>query len=359
MNEPAITPDAITTRRHFDSQRLAWGVLLLSFAIFGLMCVTAGLGLNYFLFQSVVPLEAVVRVGRGSSGVNGQFVSTAKDLTYNDELVTAAQSQAVIFFRDPNRGNRLVATVTLKGNTELAYRRALRPRFEWSANSYTIELEEYVGDLIVFIAPDLQRDVLLSIRSREGSRSYFNSPGRYLVNASSEEMHVVNLNGDVVLIASDGQTTRHLPAGSQGAILDTSQQIDLSEGYINLLDNQDANAGGSPGPAATNVLNEDLLLSWACTNSQDELPRGDYVSELEDGRPVLRLLRAGNATKNGETRCVARSINDSNGQNVSSYDYLALQLTFKINYQSLNICGQAGSECPLTVRIDYLDTEGR
>ncbi|MCB9451692.1 MAG: hypothetical protein H6672_09645 [Anaerolineaceae bacterium] len=360
LNQPVANPEEIVVRRRFDMQRLAWGVVLLAFAIFCVMCVVAGLGVNYFLFQSVVPLDATMQVGRGSSGVNGQFVVARRDLSNSDEMVTAPQSQAVISFRDPYQAGAMIASVTTDGNTSLVYRRALRPRFEWSSNSYIIELEAFAGELDVFIPPDLPRSILLSVRSIQGDRAYFSSAGHYLVDASEERMRVVNLDGDVVLIAADEQTTRHIPAGKLGVIYNTEAvpRIEVADGYVDLLSNL---REGESAPVETeqgDILAGDLLLSWACTNNQEDLPRGSFTSELDDGHSVLRLVRAGDATKNGETRCQARTINPTETIDVSGYDYLALRATFKINFQSLSVCGVAGSECPMMLRIDYLDVNG-
>ncbi len=358
MNQTVTSAGEIAAPRRFDSQRLAWGVVLLSFAFFCVMCVIAGLGVNYFLFQSVVPLDATMRVGRGSSGVNGQFVAARRILSNSDELVTVAPSQAVIFFHDPYQENKVVAAVTLKGNTGLVYRRALRPRFEWSATSYSIELEAFLGELDIFVASGLSRDILLSIRSPQGSRAYFSSAGHYLVDASDERMRVINLDGDVVLIAPDEQTTRHVPAGSLGVIhAGEVSEVEIGQGYVDLLVNASVDAVVT-APEQGDISAGDMLLSWACTNTQEDLPRGSFISETEDGRSTLHLVRANNATKNGETRCQARAINPASTLDVSQYDYLALRATFKINYQSLSVCGVAGSECPMMLRIDYLDEEG-
>jgi hypothetical protein len=86
------------------------------------------------------------------------------------------------------------------------------------------------------------------------------------------------------------------------------------------------------------------------------MPRGAYQLEINDGRRVLRLVRGDNATSNGETRCLTYF--GQNGLDVSGYTYLEIRATFKINYQSLNACGIFGSECPLMLRMDYIDEGG-
>jgi hypothetical protein len=40
------------------------------------------------------------------------------------------------------------------------------------------------------------------------------------------------------------------------------------------------------------------------------------------------------------------------------YDFLALRATFYVDFQSLAGCGTRGSECPLMLRMDYIDVEG-
>ena len=62
-------------------------------------------------------------------------------------------------------------------------------------------------------------------------------------------------------------------------------------------------------------------------------------------------MRGDNADTSGVTGCV-HTLNDID---VSSYDYLAMQATLYVSYQSLSRCGTVASECPLMLYIGYID----
>src|SRR5262245_43148452 len=85
--------------RRLNPQRLAWGVLLISFAVFCAICIITGLGVNYFLFQSTIPMVSSVRVGRGTASLQGSadsnFTALQDDgpLTNSTLVKTDSQSQ--------------------------------------------------------------------------------------------------------------------------------------------------------------------------------------------------------------------------------------------------------------------------
>ncbi len=53
--------------RRVNTQQLAWGVMLLSFAVFCAILIFVIIGANYFVFQSRVPLSAQIHVARGTA----------------------------------------------------------------------------------------------------------------------------------------------------------------------------------------------------------------------------------------------------------------------------------------------------
>ncbi|MBI5669783.1 MAG: hypothetical protein HZC41_17435 [Chloroflexi bacterium] len=356
MSDASIPMPQQFPRPRVNPQRLAWGVLLLSFAIFCFLCLATGLGVYYFLFQSSIPLEVVARVGQGSIGINGQFEASERALQNSVDVSAGGQSQATVFFFDPNQNRRLIATMTVKGSTGFTLRRAIRPRFNWSGNNYEIEVENFTGDVDVFVDRNLERNFRLVINVPPGIRIDLGGSGQYTVSARGSQTRVYNQDGQAVIIPADPNNGRDIPAGSQGIVFAAQPTIvALGPAFVNLLQNstfQDT----IDVPSDSGDL-QPVTTVWRCTNQQDSPPRGSYRTERKDGRVVLRFVRADNATSHGETRCL--SYFDQNGRDVSSYDFLEVRASFNINYQSLPACGREGSECPLMLQVDYIDQNGR
>jgi hypothetical protein len=347
-------PDTLP-RPRIDPQRMAWGVLLISFAVFCMICVISGVGVNYFLFSSSVPMETTVQVAKGTVVVTGRAVVQQFELTNNDELRTDAQTQATIFFRDSQNNGRLIASVTMRGNTSFTLWRALRPRFNWGNDSYNIDLQNVLGNVDVFVPKGLERDLRLTIRSPQGVLVDLGESGQYSVSVSDTQTRVVNREGQVSLVPANSNEGRAIPMDTQGLIANENPaEVILTATLANLLQNsnfQDI----FPSPEDSNI---GIAEAWGCTNSTANLPRGRYQAEMQDGRSLLRLLRSDSAEiiTNGETRC--GSYFPGAGLDVTGMSTLVLRATFNIQYQSLNACGQTGSECPLMLRVDYRDENG-
>ena len=97
---------ATAPARRVNHQQLAWGVMLLSFAVFCVIAIFAVVGIHYFLFQSRMPLQANVQLARGTPRLIGtDTLETAltkpTDIVYNSALTTDDQSQASLSFTDP------------------------------------------------------------------------------------------------------------------------------------------------------------------------------------------------------------------------------------------------------------------
>lgn len=357
MSDIASHSDIAIPASRLEPQRMAWGVLLMSFAIFCALCVVTGLGVQWFLFQSTIPLVSRMEVGRGTVGITlssdprEQVARVEYDLSgaVDTTVSTDAQSQAAISFFD---ADRLVATVTLRSNTSLDLREAVRPRFDWSSNRYDIVLESFAGGIEIFVADNLERNLQMGVRTTNRHWLIFDSGGNYVANASSSQVSVINLDGTAVLIPPDSTEGGAISPGYQAVSSSDYSEVVLSSIYTDLLSNtifpEDSEINGSPDETAADL--------WVCTSGENDNPRGDYGTELIEGRIALRLVRGDETTENhGETRCIKWF-----GQNrfsLDGYDYVALHATFNINEHSLNACGVAGSECPLMLQLDYIDVE--
>jgi len=173
VTETAIPNSNVpVTRGRIDPQRLAWGVLLLSFALFCVLVVVVGVGVNLFLFQSQVAMQSALTVGRGSAGITNPSDSSERNergeasLSVGSSVTVDPVSQATMSFTNARTG-QFVAAITIKSNSGVMLRSAAQPRFDWSTSTYLINLPNARGEFDVLIAENLDHDIVVSFTTRE------------------------------------------------------------------------------------------------------------------------------------------------------------------------------------------------
>lgn len=283
-------------------------------------------------------------------------VRTPVNLAGITQVSTDSQSQAKLFLRDTLADGRLVAVVTLHTNSSLTLRTAARPRFNWSTSGYFVDLRDISGRFDITIMPDLGRDVLVSLRSPQGVLISLNGSGAYIVNTSSARVQVYNRSGLAVLVPPGSQVGHVVPAAGQGVIDVETGAFEARSGYVDLLYNSDLT---QLSPVVSSGEVKEVLAGWVCNNDPNDNPPGAYRLQPVDGMKVLRLERFQSATSHGRTSCVQTFGQAGLDLAANGYDFLALRATFNIQYQSLNACGIEGSECPLMLRVDYIDQNGQ
>lgn len=352
MTSPDIAP-ALSPKSIIDPQRRAWGIILISFAVFCTICLISGVGITYFLFQSAVPLEIMMQVGRGTGGISGQEpVRLNGVVSTNDVLSTDPLSQATLTLQDTLQGTQLVSALTLRGETAFKLARGSRPRYQWSSGQYIVELQDFTGELSVSAPRNLSRELQLSIITKAGDLVYFRSGGQFILRVSDGRVQVINQDGDVILKPASVDVGKSIPVNSQGTITysQNPQEVILAQSYTNLL-SEGVFRDDLRITTEVDANNQPFAENWVCKDNS--APVGRAIASLVDGLPVLRLVRGENATSHGETGCIRSWGTD--GQNVTSFNYLSLRATFRINYQSLSACGQEGSECPMMLLVEYID----
>lgn len=360
MSDTAVLPEQPNMRT--DPHRLAWGVLLMAFAAFCVICAAAGFVMNFFLFQSTVPMLSGLTVSRGSVEVTEPADPVARsvrmpiNLTGIAQVSTDSQSQAKLFIRDALADGRLIAVVTLHTNSSLTLRTAARPRFNWSTSSYFVDLRDVSGRFDITVVPDLGRDVLVSLRSTQGVLISLNESGSYIVNTSNTRVQVYNRSGMAVLVPAGSQVGHVVPMAGQGVVDTETNSFASKQGFTELLQNGNF---AQINPSVSSGDAQELLTGWVCNNDPNDSPPGSYRSQMVDGVMMLRLERFGDATTHGRTSCVQTFGQTGLNLPARGFDYLALRATFSIHFQSLNACGIEGSECPLMLRVDYIDQNGQ
>jgi hypothetical protein len=350
-----IEDDNVPAMR-ISPERLAWGVLLLAFAVFCAICVISTLGAYHFLFQSSVPLDVELVVGRGTVGiVEADGTRLAEDdrrsLDRNVGVRTSEQdrwSQSTITINDSRHNEAHIATVVLRSNSSVVFNGASRPRFEWASSDYDISFDDLSGTVDLFVADDLDRELTLLFDGISGERVRVMGSGRYVIESTEDSIIVTNREGNIFLVSADGLNAFGVPQGERVVLNADSSNIERLPNYVNLIQNSTLRVGGEPFAIAGNIP----AVAWECTSGPTEnLPIGNFSqSTLPNDRTAYHLLRGNNADTNGFTRCIQ---DFGDGIDVTAYDYLALQVVFSVAYQSLNGCGTEATECPMMVSIKY------
>lgn len=354
----AISSNSLKIR---NPERLAWGVLLVAFAVFCLSCVLSVLGVHFFFFQSSVPMTATVYAARGVVGLTPldlrEFpVTDSSTLSIGNIVRPSTQSsQALLVFRDPYQDDAIVAMLTLDDAISAAtLRSAVRPRFDWGNSGYEINLDNVQGNVDVQIVDGYQDNFVIYMQTVQGAQVRIAGSGKSHVRVLDDTVQVINYRGEIVLIdplLPLERRAKGIPPGYRGIVQPESTDISVTAyNLVELLQNSDfkATAGSLP-------------VDWRCGNLENNTPpSGVFSVGFENARNALFMVRGEGASTPGGTFCEqgAKAEESPEWLDVSQYNYLALKTTFYINYQSLNRCGVKGSECPLIIIIQYIDRNG-
>lgn len=326
-----------------NRERLAWAILLVGFVVFVLVLISIPLGLNSIRRNAVRPLAIQVQANQGTVAVddeNGNRNAVfADDLTREFEpqlsLFTGATDSGVLLFSLPDDAG-VVAWAQIYSNTNLQVQEAQTPRFSSSdrLNGIIMQLEQ--GRLRLTVPAPINRSSYLEVRTPQGV-VLISQPGQYALEVVNIETRVAVLSGAAAMQAHE--STLILQADQRGTIpLD-----DLPTGPFsterNLLRNGDFSNG----------LVDWVTLAWNIEIADQ--PEGQVTPGLTSNEPSLRFYRLGV----GHADVTVRQTLD---QDVTDFSSLRLETTMIIHGQDVAVCGVRGSECPLTIRLEYLDQNG-
>lgn len=345
-------------------ERTAWIALLGAFALFCTMTLTVAFGVYHYLFRSAVPITAMLHVSKGTVGITGADLRetverSREDLTNTGTSVsTDSLSQATIQFRDDavDEGDeaKLLAAVTLQGNTFVSFNHAIRPRFDWILDARRMQFSRLTGQLDVLVTGVDSRGIVMDIYSDDlntdkGVHIQSDTNGRYRVSVSEDEVRVLNLAGTVSAFFGDDPNLRNpVEPGQELVVRIGNRSIRTLDDTTNLLTSGDFSLQRS---SIGQLYTQGEPLNWNCSRLPGQSPPGSFSLVEFDGRIGVNLQRYNNATNHGEISCVHEF--EGEGLDVRTLESLSVLATFSLNFQSLSLCGKAGSECPLMLHIRY------
>ncbi len=340
-----------------NPQILAWAILLSCFALFCALLATLLVTAENFLFQSSLPMEVILNVGRGTVSVS-DLANPVEQVGINGSTIpdgvivrTDPQSQGTILFVDGDEDQeRLLATLTLQRNSRVTLLGAQSPRFPWSRRGHEIVLQDVIGELNLTITDLASQDLHVNGKTPGRAWLQMSGPGTYTIEGASEELRLFNHDGQVQLETADGLQKRVIPPGNQGAVLYETPRVEIRPGFMNLL--KDENFSRLQQGAASS---EDI--AWTCDHGPSDNPAGIHEILNVNGLESLRFLRGAGVTSHGENFCVQQFGQRGLDLNEFDLDYLSIRVSFFVEHASLGSCGTHGSECPLMLRMDYLNEE--
>lgn len=324
-------------------QRLAWAVLLACLAVCIGTAIFVPILLNTYRQRATRPAQIEVQANQGTVGIiQGEGESVALfagdpslELRVGGSVLTNATDTALILSQRPE-GGPLIARIQVYGSTQLALDQSALPRFESSSAGNALDFELLAGRILLSVPEDQERPLSLSVKTPQGS-VLIAEPGQYSINATNSASEVTVLQGMLSLTSAD----RELP-------LISDQRAVMSE------------RGALEGPLAAErdlIANgefSDGLKMWLPLSPNTEI-RGQADAEVSvetgEPEPALVFKRLGIGHADAGLRQVI-------GQDVTDFESLKLLLSLRIAEQSLGVCGQQGSECPILIRIEYVDVNG-
>ncbi|HEY3079739.1 MAG TPA: FecR family protein [Chloroflexota bacterium] len=313
-------------------ERLAWVVLLSSFALFVVVGAGLVLGVRWYreeaLSARAASLDDIIEgtvLQQSEQVVRETVASKGQRLQDGDRIRTDQNGKALIKLPDGSN-------VTLWPNTTLEIRQ--------------LRASTYTDNRSVFVLAQLSGHarVHVAVPSTLERRFEIQTPhGRVVLREGSYRLEVG-------------------PAGTELAVGEGSASLTGKERTVEVLrgERSSVSAGGDPArpaDAERNLIrNGDFLQGfegWRIgSRDEEDGVLGQVNLERVDGRFAIRLRRQG-SVRHGEA-----FIQQTIGRDVTDEASLKLQLDTRVIQQSLSGGGVLGTEYPLLVRLRYRDYYG-
>jgi hypothetical protein len=324
-------------------ERLAWTTLLIGFACFVALATAVPLSVNAYLQNATRPLNTAVQVSQGIVSID--YESGARNAVLPEEPLQPVEAGARIFTNAmavgvlsvyPPGDERLLARLQLYGNSDVHLEQATAPRFGPSDAAQELRLVARHGRLRIVTLESGTRPFVLVITTPHGVIT-IRQPGQYslLVNANETQVTVQAGSARVTAV----RQSLDLRADERAEIYTDSAPVGPLGLERNLIQNGDFN----------DRWRDWTLYAW--TVERPDLPVGKSEIVSVEGEPALHIVRDGV----GHADVAIRQLIN---QDVTDFQTLLLELDIRILHQSLDVCGNVGSECPLTILIEYEDVNG-
>lgn len=329
---------AVTRPQPSNPERVAWTVLLTAFFTLVTLSATLVFGGGYWLRnaasnQNVAPVYSgavqVTRPGGTAPEVNPASIPVESTIRTDPNV------GATLTFAAPNGGSE-VARIQIFGGSTVTIVAANSPRFSTGVQPHHLVLRVSGGRVRALVGVAADRPVVIEIESDAGAVAVLEVPG---TNAEVEVTAVESM-----ITVREGQAS--VRSNDSAVVVAKDQRSQVLAGA----------PPSEPVPAERNLIRngdfgDDFDGEWAldilAPQDPNESP-GTVDPVINGGRRIVRFQRSGiNFGQVGIVQNVERD--------VRGYTTLRLQMDVMIADHDVKNCGQVGTECPLMVKINYVD----
>jgi hypothetical protein len=324
--------------------RTAWLILLGSFCVCAAMAVATPLMLNSYVRTATRPMEIVAVANQGTVGIYHAETDTRAalfagdptlDVAVGSQILTNATDSALLVFYAPGREN-VLARLLVYGNSNLTLEEADAPRFGAGSVDERVRVTLASGRARLTIPGENGGGARVTMETPQGQVEVA-EPGLYSIIVSNAATDLAVQEGAAAIRAA-GETLA-LSADQRGVVNAAAAPMGPLPTERNLLRNADFSAG----------LDGWIALDWNVELTDQ--PQGELIVENRLGEPSLVMHRDGVGHADVGVRQLVEA-------DVTDFRELKLVLGLRIQWHSLPVCGNRGSECPVTVSIEYEDANG-
>ena len=344
-------PGSVFKRWRERPERLAWIVILGSFAIFTLLAVFIPLVVSYTIRYLPVSqtarldpsLESFFSIYLPKSGdaiaVTGAVSKTIAVGSVVEAASDATQGTLSLISDEEEKEAQVLGSVQLYSGSRIKILRLSRPFFKnWSDEPYHAELLLERGQARIFTNSGKARPLSVQLETPHGT--VILATGSYQISVEDARTEVTVVAGSATLRhTSEQQLVVH--DGLRAWMTADSLPTEPISAQQNLIRN------GSFTPPA--------LDSWQSYQGPEGIQEPGSVSFTErEGRKVAYFIHQG--SENGHNEVGITQVID---KKVDVYDSLILQLDVNILFQNLPGAGYMNTEFPVRVEINYTDQYGK
>lgn len=333
---------------HKKTESLAWLVLLLSFSA----CIALGAGIpllvRWFLLNNTRPLVVMLESREGT--ITYQATDNEPWLVIDRGARTEVKSRgkirieedgnALLLIYHPDEPEVPLVTVQLYGNTSLSVNSARTPRFAISQLPHRVALE---------VSEALNMRPTLAGNGRDAELRIFTPQGAVTLSEGSFSLVVGPAQTEFKVSA--GRATITDPVTEESVVLVPIQRTSLTAEGMGEITVGERNILGNRNGSFADPFEIDAANGWSTYSDHfDQSEDGGNALQvsLVDGNQIVVLERVGQS--HAET-----GIRQDVNQDLRGVDSLKVRALIRIGTQTLPVCGTVGTECPIMIRIAFVD----